>query len=240
MARTWIGLAALLLGVLAGCTSGPVGSASSGSALSSSTAPGGVEPTGAPAPEGPPQAPVPPQAPESRPTVYLPTAPAGAGSESTEGGGGRHCVSLVYLDKGHPIPDGVESVWSRPQLTDVAATYFDPGTFSCMKGPLCDGFVWTAANQEDGECWVPVQEKGTWPDEYAEAQLATSGSLVCPVGKRAVCDEFKPRIRIDNDTVSVTVESDGTAVATTTTAVPPTEQATSEPTAEPTEAPATN
>jgi hypothetical protein len=232
MARTWIGLAALLLGVLTGCTSVAVGSASSGSGLTSSTASGGVEPTGVPALEGPPRAPVQPQAPEVRPSVDVPTMPVGPGDYENEGAAGTHCVSLRYLDDDHPIPRGVQVVWDRPRLTSDASAYFEPGGFSCRGGALCAGYAWTTGNQ-NGQCWVPVRETGDWSGNDQDAAFTAGGRLVCPVGGQALCEHFRSQIRVNNSIAWVTVQS--TRKSTT---VVPTEPVTTEPTVGPTEAPA--
>jgi hypothetical protein len=234
MARAWIGLTALLVGVIAGCgVAGGLPSAGSpptGSALTSAATTGAVEPTGPPPTEGPPATGNGPR-PETRPTVYVPTMPNGGGDEEKAGDGGRHCVSLQYLDDNNRIPNGVEAVWNRPKLTAEAAAYFADGDFTCTNGRQCEGFVWTAENQQDDECWVPVQEQGTWQFDEQSAEFTTTGSLVCPAGQKALCEDFLTRMTMDQ-TGSVPVLSDGTGYHPTT----PTDQATSEP-AEPTEAP---
>ncbi|TFV86075.1 hypothetical protein E4P40_13355 [Blastococcus sp. CT_GayMR20] len=182
-------------------------SPSEGSSGESSADQGSLETEAAEAPElegtGPE---APGQAQAAQPSINVAGMPIGGGNGAD--GSAEQCVDVSFLGD-DPIPRGV-----RITITDGSVHDVNDGSLlsdvarlggGCGGNPSCRGFVFTAENDEAGATCAFLVTATRPPaagdpnyDDLA-VRLVVGGTVTCPVGADALCEDLRGRLEAEAD-----------------------------------------
>jgi hypothetical protein len=146
----------------------------------------------------------------ARPSIDVAGLPIGGDGD----GSVEQCVAVSYLGD-DPIPRDVRITIDDGSLRDPGdgspSDAFARLAGACGGNASCRGFVFTAENDEAGaQCSFLVEATQPPADDDAPfhfegLSLTVTGTVSCPVGGEALCEDFRDRLEADQDPIGLSV-----------------------------------